>query len=132
MKEAIKLGNFMLPDMKVTLARQRRDYGISADFEPEFPIAELSDNIRVKAPINNLAMENACGKVGHRIKKNRHLQASSRSIMIDGTAALREKFGGSFRDFRQVSLKIKEAKLSYNQKQDHIAGEKMSSKQSNN
>ena len=132
MVEAIKLGNFMLPDMRKTLARQRRDYAISEEFEPEFPIAELSNIVREQAPINNLAMENACGKVVHRTKKNRHLEATSRSIMIQGTEVLREKFGGSFRDYRQVTLQIKEAKTTYNKRQEQIAGEKMSSKQISN
>ena len=108
--EAIKLGNFMLPDMRTTLARQRRDYGISEEFQPEFPISELSNTVREQAPINNFAMENACGKVGHRTKKNRHLEATSRSMMIQGTEVLREKFGGSFRDNKQITLKIKESK----------------------
>ena len=64
MAEAIKLGNFMLPDMRTTLARQRRDYGVSDEFEPEFPVSELSETARKEAPINNLAMENACGNAG--------------------------------------------------------------------
>ena len=132
MVEAIKLGNFMLPDLQTTLARQRRDYGISEEFEPEFPISELSNTVREQAPINNLDMENACGKVGHRTKKNRNLQATSRSIMIEGTKTLREKFGGSFRDYRQVSLEIKEVKTVYNKRQEQIAGEKMSNKQISN
>ena len=132
MEEAIKLGNFMMPDLKETLARQRRDYDLSEEFEPEFPISELSNLVREKAPINNLAMENACGKVGHRTKKNRHLEATSRSIMIQGTQALREKFGGSFRDYRQATLEVKEAKTEYTKKQDEIAGQKMTSKQASN
>ena len=69
MEPAIKLGNFMLPQLQETLARQRRDYRLSEKFEPEFPIHDLSDNVREKAPVNNLAMENLCGKVGHRSKK---------------------------------------------------------------
>ena len=123
MEEAIKLGNFMMPDLRETLARQRRDDDLSEEFEPEFPISELSNLVREKAPINNLAMENACGKVGHRTKKNRHLEATSRSIMIQGTQALREKFGGSFRDYRQATLEVKEAKTEYTKKQDEIAGQ---------
>ena len=82
------------------------------------PISELSNTIREQAPINNLSMENACGKVGHRTKKNRHLEATSRSMMIQGTEVLREKFGGSFRNYKQVTLKLKEAKTEYNKKQD--------------
>ena len=53
-------------------------------------------------------------------------------MMIQGTEVLREKFGGSFRNYRQVTLKIKEAKTEYNKKQDQIAGQKMTSKQINN
>ena len=34
MTEAIKLGNFLLPGLKETLARQRSDYGISEEFQP--------------------------------------------------------------------------------------------------
>ena len=132
MAEALKLGNYLLPDLAETLARQRRDYGISDDYEPEFPISELKDIVREQAPTHNLAMENACGKVGHRVKKNRHLEATSRSIMLEGTKYLREKYGGSFRDYRQVSSNIKDIKTSYNKKQEQIAGEKMSSKQVNN
>ena len=132
MEEAIKLGNFMLPEMRTTLARQRRDYNLSEEFEPEFPIAELSNMVREQAPINNLAMENACGKVGHRTKKNRHLEATSRSIIIQGTTALREKFGGTFRSYRQATLEVKEAKTIYSKKQVQIAGEKMTTKQMNN
>ena len=38
-----------------------------------------------KRNINNLAMKNVCGKVGYRTRKNRHLEATSRSIIIEGT-----------------------------------------------
>ena len=58
MDAAIKFGNYMLPQLQETLARQRRDYGLSESFEPEFPIQNLADHIQENAPINNLAMEN--------------------------------------------------------------------------
>ena len=77
-------------------------------------------------------MENYCGKVGHRTRKNRHLEATSRSIMIEGTKNLREMFGGSFRDYRKVALEIKDVKTKHNEKQETISGEKMSKKQTNN
>ena len=64
MDAAIKFGNSMLPEMQETLARQRRDYGISEKFQPEFPIEGLDDNAKENAPINNLAMENVCGRGG--------------------------------------------------------------------
>ena len=126
------MGKFMLPDLMQTLARQRRDYGVSEEFEPEFPVANLSNIVREQAPINNLAMENACGKVSHRTKKNRNLETTSRSIMIEGTKMLRDKMGGSFRDFRKISIEIKELKTAHNRKQEQIAGEKMPTKQANN
>ena len=65
-------------------------------------------------------------------KKNRHLEATSRSIIIQGTQALREKFGGSFRSYRQATLEVKEAKTIYNKKQDEIAGQKMTLKKTSN
>ena len=102
------------------------------EFQPEFPIADLSQNVREKAPINNLALENVCGKFGHRTRKDRNLEATSRSIMIEGTKLLREQLGGTFRDYRQVTLKIKEVKTAHNKHQEHIAGEKMSVKQIQN
>ena len=70
-----QLGKYMLPD--------KRDYGVFV--EPEFPEADLSETFRKEAPINNLAMEIACGKVGHRTRKIRKLGVTSRSIMIEGT-----------------------------------------------
>ena len=79
-----------------------------------------------------MAMENACGKAGHRTKKIRNLYATSRSIIIEGTKHLREKFGGSFRDYRKVSIQVKETKTAHNRRQDQIAGEKISNKQANN
>ena len=52
--------------------------------------------------------------------------------MIQGTAALREKFGGTFRNYRQATLEVKEAKTIYSKKQEQISGEKMTTKQMNN
>jgi hypothetical protein len=51
MEEAIKLGNFMLPELRTTLARQRRDYNLSEGFEPQFPIAELSNIFFPSTPL---------------------------------------------------------------------------------
>ena len=87
----MKLANHFQPSLQITLARQRRDYNLSDMFPPEHPIDEISDKARVNAPTHNLGMESSCGLVGHRTKKNRQLNATSRSIIIDGTKALREK-----------------------------------------
>ena len=37
----------------------------------------------------------------------RHLEVTSRSIMIQGTTALREKFVGTFRSYRQATIEVK-------------------------
>ena len=130
--EALKVANFLQGGLQTTLARQRRDYGLSEEFEPEFPIENLSEKARNEAPIHNLAMERACGLVGHRTSRNRHLEATSRSIIINGTKELRMKYGGSFRDFSQAAKRVKEIKINWSKKQEVIAGEKITQKQANN
>ena len=91
MQDAVKLGNLMQQDLRITLARQRRDYGLSEEFPAEYPVEDLPYHVREDAPCHNLEMENACGKVGYRTKKNMSLSATSRSIVIAGTKRLREK-----------------------------------------
>ena len=78
---------------------------------------------------HNLGMESSCGLVGHRTKKNLNLEATSRSIMINGTKALREKYGGSFRDFSQAVRKVKDIKLTWKKKQGAISDQKKNNKQ---
>ena len=123
--EAVKVANFFQPDLAQTLARQRRDYGISEEFEAEFPVEELSKHAAENAPVHNLGMENFCGLVGHRTAKNRNLEASSRAIVIQGTKALRDKFGDGFRDYKQAVRRVKDIKLEWSKKQEVLAGQKM-------
>ena len=52
--------------------------------------------------------------------------------MIEGTKALREKFGGSYNDYREAAIRIKEIQLKWTDKQEVIFGQKMSMKQVNN
>ena len=110
---AVKLGNYFQPQLKITLARQRRDYGLSSDFPPEHPVQEFPSNVREKAPVHNLEMESSCGKVGYRTKENRDLNATSRALIIEGTKRLREKHGGSFRDYGHEARAIKKLKLEW-------------------
>ena len=49
--EAVKLANFFQPDLAETLARQRKDYGLSDEFEAEFPIENLDDHAVKNAPV---------------------------------------------------------------------------------
>jgi hypothetical protein len=126
--EAIKLANYFQPDLQTTLARQRRDYGVSDEFEAEHPVDNLSEQARENAPVHNLAMENFCGKVGHRTAKNKHLEATSRSMIIQGTKELREKYG-NFREFGQAVKRVKDIKLNWANKQETLAGKKIDQKQ---
>ena len=126
------LVNHFQPRLKETLARQRRDYGIDESFEAEHPIADLSEKVRENTPVHNLPMESFSGKVGHRAQKNRHLEATSGSIMIDGTKELRKKYGDSFRGFKDSVRRVKDIKYNWRQKQDSIFGEKLLIKQANN
>ena len=126
--EAVKLANYLQPDLAKTLARQRRDYGISEEFQAEFPVEDLSDHAAENAPVHNLGMENFCGLVGHRTAKNRNLEATSRAIIIQGTKALRDKFGDGFRDYRQAVKRVKGIKLEWSKKQEVLAGQKIETK----
>ena len=127
-EDAIKLANFIQTGLQIILGRQRRDYGLSEEFEPEHPIENLSEHARENAPVHNLGMESLCGLVGHRTRKTRHLEATSRSIILQGTKTLRDRFGESFRGFDQAAKRVKDIKLQWRRDQETIAGEKMSVK----
>ena len=129
MQDAVKLGNLMQQDLRIALARQRRDYGLSEEFQAEFPVEDLPYHVREDAPCHNLEITNACGKVGYRTKKNMSLSATSISIVIAGTKRLREKYGGSFREYAEEAAKIKKMKLDWKLKQDTMAEKKMSAKE---
>ena len=58
--KAVKLANFFQPDLAETLARQRKDYGLSDKFEAEFPVENLSEHAAVNSPINYMSMESYC------------------------------------------------------------------------
>ena len=60
LESVVKLANFMQPGLQTVLGRQRRDYNISDEFPPEFPIDQLSDKVRENAPTHNLDMESKC------------------------------------------------------------------------
>ena len=42
-QEAIQIANHFQPQLRTTLARQRRDYGLDEVFVPEHPIEELPE-----------------------------------------------------------------------------------------
>ena len=97
-----------------------------------FTWPNCSEKVRENAPILNLGMESSCGLVDHRTKKNLNPESSSRSILINGTKALREKYGGSFRDYSQAIRRVKDIKLTWKKKQESISEQKMNNKQMHN
>ena len=67
--KAVKLADFFQPELAETLARQRKDYGLSDKFEAEFQVENLSQHAAVNSPINNMSMESYCGLVEHKTAK---------------------------------------------------------------
>ena len=78
--EVVQLINFMLPELKTVLARQRRDYGIDEELFPvQYPIEKQTANLD-DTPVHNIGMERLCGLVDYRLHKLGNLQAVSRSF----------------------------------------------------
>ena len=99
-EDAIKLVNLILPELKVVLARQRRDYGLSEDFPAEFPVFEQAAQVDY-TPVHNSAMERQCGMVDYRLKKLQTLEAVSRSRILGKARGLREGKVTKFRTFKK-------------------------------
>ena len=63
MDEAVKVANLTMKELRIVLARQRRDYSIDEDLFPaEFPVLDQAENIDDTA-VTNIGMERSCGKV---------------------------------------------------------------------
>ena len=77
-------------------------------------------------------MESYCGLVGHRTAKNRNLEATSRSIIINGTKELRKKYGDDFKGYSQAAKRVKDIKMKWNKQQDNLAGHKIEIRASQN
>ena len=109
-EECIKLANFIIPELRTVLARQRRDYDISEEFPAEYPV-ELQAPNADDTPVNNIAMERNLGTTDYRLPKLRTLEAVSKSIVLSRTSELREKASSSFREFRKEAEKKAEVVL---------------------
>ena len=119
--ECITLCNFLLPELKIVLGRQRRDYGISTEFPAQYPIEEQASNID-DTPVTNIAMERLCGQVDYRLHKLKHLEAVSRSIILQQITELRQESDVSFRSFKEEATKVKDLKLTWSkQMQERFA-----------
>ena len=114
--EVIKLANLTMAELRVVLARQRRDYGIGKEaFPPQFPVQEPAANVD-DAPVHNMGMERICGKVDYRLEKLKNLNAVSISIILQMTQALREIKPDNFRSYKMEMEDIKELKSMWSEK----------------
>ena len=128
MDECIKLANLMLPELRTVLARQRRDYNLSDEFEVEYPVEDQAANPD-DTPVHNLGMERLCGKTDYRAKKLKQLEAVSRSLIIDATGSLRKDCKESFRQFRKEAEIIQNLKMEWSQKMQDRFKAKLTEKQ---
>ena len=110
---AILLANFIIPELRIVLGRQRRDYGISDDFPATYPVEDQAPNID-DTPVNNLAMERMLGTADYRLPKLQTLQSVSRSIIIGKTSKSRADSDSSFRSFRKEAERKAEVTLKWN------------------
>ena len=120
-EDAIKLANFILPELRTVLARQRRDYNISDEFPAEFPVEQQAANPD-DTPVTNLAMERKCGTTDYRLPKLKTLSAVSRSMILGKAKEFRSDSTESFRSFRKEVEKMREINLKWSKKmQDNFA-----------
>ena len=64
MDEVVMVANFTMEELRIVLARQRRDYGIAEDY----PVAKQASNI-VDVIVENMEMERQAGKADYWLKK---------------------------------------------------------------
>ena len=115
-QEVVMVANLTLAELRIVLARQRRDYGIDEEkFPAQFPVLEQAPKID-DTPVTNVGMERTCGKVDYRLQKLKHLEAVSRSIILQKSQALRENKPCSFRGFKAELEKVKELRLIWSER----------------
>ena len=110
-----KLANFIIPELRVVLARQRPDYGISEDFPATNPVDDQAPNVD-DIPVNNLAMERLLGTADYRLHKLKTLHAVSRSMVFSKTTDLRVTSDKGFKSFRQEAEKKAEVSLKWSER----------------
>ena len=115
--DVVLLINHMRHDLAVTLARQRRDYGLDPEnFPPQFPVEDQADVVD-DCPTNNMDMERLMGLTDQRLKKLQTLPAASRSILLKKTRELFEaKKSSNFRSFSEQVEAKRELEVEWNSK----------------
>ena len=116
MEEAKMVANLSMVELRIVLARQRRDYGIDEELFPaDFPVLEQAVNID-DTPVTNVGMERSCGKVDYRLQKLKHLEAVSRSIILQKTQVMRDNNPSNFRGFKGELERVKELKIFWSER----------------
>jgi hypothetical protein len=93
---------------------QRRDYEFS-DVEANFPVKNQASHID-DVPIHNIAMEQYCGKISHRLDSLKTVEACSRSHILQMTQKFVSEKARSFRTYSEELEKIELLKLDWSQK----------------
>ena len=110
------VANLSMVELRIVLARQRRDYGIDEEMFPaDFPVLEQAVNID-DTPVTNVGMERSCGKVDYRLQKLKHLDAVSRSIILQKTQVMRDNNPSNFRSFKGELERVKELKIFWSER----------------
>ena len=128
MEQCIELANLMMPELRMVLARQRRDYNLSDEFEAEYPVEQQASNSD-DTPVHNIGMERVCGLFGHRAQKLRQLEAVGQSIILDATGKLCKDNKESFRSFRKQAEEVHKLKVQWSEKMKERFKAKIETKQ---
>lgn len=117
--DVVKLANFILPELRTVLARQRKDYGLSDEFPEEYPVNEQASNVD-DTPVHNLAMERQNATADYRLHKLKSLASVGRSMVLQRTTELRDGSGSTrtFRSFKEEMNRRREVELRWSKKME--------------
>ena len=119
--DCINLVKLFLPDLAVTLARQRGKYYGFGTFPAEFPVFEQVHGQNVdNTPVNNMDMERTCGDLDNKLRqKSNNLKASSRSVVMNKVFNIlpTPQDLPDFHSMRHVARKIDEIELEWTERQ---------------
>ena len=115
--DVVKLANFILPELRTVLARQRRDYGISEEFPADYPVEQQASNID-DTPVHNLAMERQNATADYRLKKLKSLESVSRSMILQRARELNASTSSTttFRSYKEELNRRREVNLKWSAK----------------
>ena len=132
LQDCVTLTEALLPNLALTLSRQRGgSYGFG-DQPPEYPVfQQVAGNVD-KTPVNNIEQERQCGSVDHLLKTRPSLDAASRSVILKGTSKLRKQAPANHPSFRKMGSAVKEIqrlKAAWSQRQMELRAAGLNSKE---